>query len=345
MKKDLKLKEGRILDGRFNEGLLEETWFHGEISCDEAKARLSLNDQVGSYLVRNVGSLYILSFVGKIKHKIKHLTVPYSRAHGLLKENPGLKTEYEVVRYILSLGCKWFLHPVHRSKIIQPSDLENVKIEREDKKSLRCKLCENLSKSISDAYVHDANHRLSFCQRCKDLVLATSQVNHKRMCNPDFILKCKICSKYETKCPKALRRHTNTCQTNLKCSPCDKSFMTEKKLQRHECLVHKKRVSCDLCGMKLSLKSVLMHKRNVHKLDIVRSKNESRYQCPKCDFKTPYKQLLGKHLNTHKHKYQCNDCSFSTNKQLHIEKHNALFHKYLIPIKEKTREKMIIIGF
>ena len=61
------LKEGRTLDGRFNEGLLEETWFHGEISCDEAEARLALA-KAGSFLVRNVGILYIFSIVVLSSH-------------------------------------------------------------------------------------------------------------------------------------------------------------------------------------------------------------------------------------------------------------------------------------
>ena len=349
MKKDLNLKVGRILDGRFNEGLFEESWFHGEISCDEAEAILSLENLHGSFLVRNVGSLYIFSFVRIIQHKvnIKHLKVPSSRAHGLLKENPGLKTEYELIRYILfTLGCKYFLHPVNRSKNVQPIDFKIVKIDKEEKEFLKCKLCDDIAKSLGDANQHKATHTLSFCQICKEIVLLNNQTDHKRRCDPDFLLKCEICSKYETKFPSSLKLHKKTCQSLIKCSTCDKSFTSEKALQNHAIRVHKKRelarVPCDLCGSILSSASkVAMHKQAIHNI----IEKENRYQCPNCDFKTPYKQLLGKHLNTHKHKYQCNDCFFSTNKQLHIEKHNALFHKYLIPIKEKKREQMIIIAF
>ena len=52
------LKEGRTLDGRFNEGLLEETWFHGEITCDEAEARLALNIVYLRMMEKKVRILY-----------------------------------------------------------------------------------------------------------------------------------------------------------------------------------------------------------------------------------------------------------------------------------------------
>ena len=346
MKKDLKLKDGRILDGRFNEGLFEENWFHGEVSCDEAEARLSLHDRAGSFLVRNVGSLYIFSVVGKIQNKvsIKHLKVPYTRKHGLLKENPGLKTEYEVIRHILSSGCKYFL---------QTTDFKNIKIEKEEKESLKCKICEKNAKSIGDSHQHQQQHTFGFCPRCKGLTLVTNYAHHRRTCDPDFILRCETCSKYETKCPKSLNFHKKKCQalylSPFKCSSCDEPFITEKKLHIHEIKVHKKRVLCDLCGMSLNKKSIYMHKQIVHKLDVIKSKNKSRYQCPKCDFKTPFQKYIEHHMNfkhkEDKHKYQCDACSFSTRYKLEMKKHNAQFHKYLIPIKEKKSEKIVIIGF
>ena len=159
-----------------------------------------------------------------------------------------------------------------------------------------------------------------------------------------FLLKCEICSKYETKFPSSLKHHKKICKSPIKCSTCDKSFRSEKSLRSHAIRVHKKRelarAPCDLCGSILSSASkVAMHKQAIH--NIIESKNENRYQCPKCDFKTTYKTLWGKH----KHKYQCDDCPFFTNKKTQFEKHNALFHKYLIPIKEKKRENIVIIGF
>ena len=101
---------------------------------------------------------------------------------------------------------------------------------------------------------------------------------------------------------------------------------------------------CKKCYLETHSEGLLrQHKLESH--NIKESKNESKYQCPKCDFKTAYKRLLDTHLNTHKHRYQCDDCSFFTNRQLEFEKHNAHYHKYLIPIKAKKRENIVIIGF
>ena len=351
MKQKPILKDGRILDGRFNEGLLEENWYHGEISSDEAEARLELEYQVGSFLVRKVGSFHILSFVGKFQHKvcIKHLKVPTTRHHTLLKENPGLKTEYEVIKFILGMDCKYFLHPVDRPKNIQPTDLKSIKIAKEDTiEPFKCILCENIAKSRNDAIYHDSTHKLSFCERCKGFVLFTNQMHHKRICDPNFILKCEICSEYETKCPSSMKAHKKACHSipNFKCPSCDKSFRKERKLRIHEIEVHKKRVPCDLCGMTFAnTKGMPMHKKMVHDLDTVKSQNVNKYQCPKCDFKAPYFKMIKKHLNTHnKPKYQCEDCSFFTNRKIEFEKHNACFHKYLIPVKKKKRQKIVVVG-
>ena len=352
------LKEGRILDGRFNEGLLEENWYHGEISSAEAEARLDLEyHQVGSFLVRKVGKFYILSFLGKFQGKIciKHLKVPTSRHHTLLKENPGLKTEYDVIKFILSIDCKYkyFLHPVDRPKNIQPTDLKNIKITKKETieplKSLKCILCENIAKSRNDAIYHDITHKLSFCERCKGFVLLSNQLHHKRKCDPNFILKCELCSKYETKCPSNMRAHKKASHSepNIKCPLCDKGFRRERKLQIHEIEVHKKPVSCDLCGMTFANTYGLpMHKKMVHNLDTMKSQNMNKYQCPKCDFKAPWLKMINKHLNTHDKpfKYQCNDCAFFTNKKKEFEKHNACFHKYLMQVKKKEKQNIVIVG-
>ena len=136
-------------------------------------------------------------------------------------------------------------------------------------------------------------------------------------------------------------------EPNIKCPLCDKGFRRERKLQIHEIEFHKKPVSCDLCGMTFANTYGLpMHKKMVHNLDTMKSQNMNKYQCPKCDFKAPWLKMINKHLNTHDKpfKYQCNDCAFFTNKKKEFEKHNACFHKYLMQVKKKEKQNIVIVG-
>ena len=298
MKEQVYLIEGRRFGGRISEGLLEETWFHGEISCDEAKARLAFAE-VGSFLVRNVGNLYIISFVGKTTG-IKHVKVPSQRSHSLLIENPGLKTEYQVIIHILSLDCKFFLHPLDRPKDVMLSDSKILKDEESDGKSAvwQCSYCEIVVNTRQGLNKHKVTHGLMFCERCKTLYITTCQAAHRRKCDPNFILKCRRCSKFRTKNRTLLDDHKKICQANLKCSFCEKRFRREKSLRAHESAIHKKGVLCPFCNKTFRNDGILYsHQVNIHE-DIVKGRKR-KYPCPKCDYKATHKKLLIKHLNIH----------------------------------------------
>ena len=126
MKKDVQFYK------RLNKVLIGETWYHGEISCEEAEARLALAEKVGSFLVRNVGRIYMFSFVGT-KSGFKHVKVPTTRKASVLKEKlvePSiLESEYQVIKHILNMGCKYFLYPVDRPKHMLLGNLVSSKVE------------------------------------------------------------------------------------------------------------------------------------------------------------------------------------------------------------------------
>ena len=345
------LKEGRTLDGRFNEGLLEETWFHGEISCNEAEARLALAE-AGSFLVRNVGILYIFSFV-KNKTCIKHVKVPSNRRHSLLIENPELRTEYQVIKYILSLRCKFFLYPVDRPKYVLPSDPKSLENDGNGTNSvLRCSYCEIVVNSRENLNRHNMNHSLMYCEKCKTIFTTTSHALHKSKCDPNFLKekKCTRCSLFRTESRSHMDDHKKICKANFKCSTCEKLFRTERTLRMHESNLHKKRVLCNLCDKTFSNDSILyMHQVNIHE-DIIKSTNKNKHLCPKCDYETAHKKLLRKHINiAHpQYKYQCDECSFltSTKEKFKIHKINShpLTHQKEISLKQRKRKNVVVVG-
>lgn len=350
----LKMRKGVSFYKRLNEALLRETWFHGEISFEEAEARLALAEEVGSFLVRNVGMIYIFSFIGKFKHttNIKHVKVPSARKASVFKqkveseyleESSVLKSEYQVIKYILNLGCKYFLFPVNRPKHLLLGNLDNSKIkENKNVQILKCKYCEILAKSKKGLTQHYKCHKLTFCETCKILILTNNLPDHKRKekCNPTYQanFKCPTCEKL-FKHQTSMYAHKKKCQVNFKCFWCEKPFRYEKKLRLHEIKVHKKRVPCDQCDKTFSNDSALnMHKQVMHGIDIIKSTNICRYSCPKCDYKTPLKKMIEKHLS--KHKYHCENCPFFTNikkiYQKHIKDH---FHT------KKSKEHTFVVGF
>ena len=345
------LKEGRTLDGRFNEGLLEETWFHGEISCDEAEARLALA-KAGSFLVRNVGILYIFSFVQN-KTGIKHVKVPSNRKHSLLIENLELKTEYQVIKYILRLRCKFFLHPVDRPQDMLPTDPKSLENNsNNDSNSLfKCSYCEIFVTSRENLNKHKITHGLMYCEICKTMFPTTHHARHKSKCDPNFLLKCRRCSEFRTESRSHMDDHKTICQAKFKCSTCEKLFRSEKALRKHEIKSHKKRVLCALCDKTFSNDSILyMHQVNIHE-DIIKSKNKDKHLCPKCDYKTSHKKFLRKHLNIEhpQHKYQCDECSFSTSNKPKFKTHKThthpLSHQKEISLKQRRRKNVVVIGF
>ena len=138
--------------------------------------------------------------------------------------------------------------------------------------------------------------------------------------------------------------HRKTCQANFKCPSCERLFRNEKNLHYHEINVHKKRVPFDLCDKTFSIDSAFkMHKIVMHGIDIIKSTNMCKYSCPKCDFITPFKKLIEKHLNTHR--YKCENCPFSTTFKKKYQEHIKDHVNNKNAKDKKSKEQTVVVGF
>ena len=315
----------------WRKALKKETWFHGDISCDEAEARLSVAGTTGSFLVRFSRNLYIFSYIGG-KEIVRHLKVPFyfdwcdSSEQTIFKEFPNLDNEYEVIKKILSLNCPFFIRPVSRTEVSFP-DIRKVTLEKRSSEKYVCKICNFKALNGNQQFlVHNRRHRLIWCKKCSGFMTLGSRYFHRFSCDPDpdaAVYECDNCkTKYNSK--KNLRGHKKICdQKKFKCSICVKVFMTPGKLDSHLMERHQGFHSCDVCGKKLkSRKSLIFHQQSIHDID---TNNQTKsFFCPKCQYKTFNLPVLKYHIkNTHDNstKYSCTECSFSSKLKKEYSKH------------------------
>ena len=297
-------------DGPRNEGIIEEKWYHGEIGCAEAEARLQSADQVGSFLVRSVGTLFIISFV-RSADRIKHLRLPKVKNNAILVENPHLKTDYEVIKYLLGAKNDWLKSPLDKPDL-------PTKMKRDEHDVFSCKICEDRDNSKH----HSRIHRIHMCKRCKDIVFDSGSTTHEANCNPESSFECQICGK-RFKLLYVLKKHEKLCLVSLQCKMCGQRFNKEETLRNHETNVHRKQISCEECGVKCTTMSGWRtHKSSFHNPEKVGFKNAlDKYQCSDCQFTCPLKRQFDSHLLTHRKIYQCDECSYSSLSNMKYRKH------------------------
>ena len=301
------------------EALNNETWFHGDISCDEAVARLSVAGTAGSFLVRYSDPFYIFSFIHN-NNKIRHFKVPFNANFSLIKEFPDLNDEYKVMKKILSLKCQYFTKPVARPGVNLPT---KVILEKRCLERIVCSICNFKAESKEHLNGHMNNHRFCWCKRCGVFFSMAYYSHHKIACDPNTTLfPCEHCRKFKGKFPKELKQHQQKClQKKHRCSTCEKVFLSQEKLDFHYLRVHEKNCPCNICGKILgSRKAFIAHQKEMHNIGTELLK---LFFCPKCEFKTYGKAVLGRHVKTHDKKTQlkCKICSFTSWKNTKYAQH------------------------
>ena len=109
------------------------------------------------------------------------------------------------------------------------------------------------------------------------------------------------------------------------CDRCDKKFFTMTDQQKHIKIVHlnEKPFACEKCGKQYSTSGgLLIHNRSAH------GDQEEWLQCPECDKKFAYKQILQAHiLNNHdKGNYMCDECGVPYNTKSTLRQHKMAVH-------------------
>ena len=328
----------------WRKALRKETWFHGDISCDEAVARLSLAGKTGSFLVRFSHNLYIFSYMGS-KEKVRHLQVPHSLDHTLIQTFPNLDNEYEVIKKIFSLNCPFFTLPVSRTEVNFPN-ITKVTLEKRSSEKYVCKICNIKAPNGSKFIVHNRRHKLIWCSKCSGFMTIASRYLHRLSCDPEPdspVYECDNCkSKYNTR--RNFKLHTKKCDLKkFKCITCEKVFLTQEKVDSHFKDKHEQFHSCHICGNILKSRSALIfHQQSLH--DINTEKHTKSFFCPKCQFKTFNLSVLKYHIKiTHdqRTKYSCTECSFTS-------KFKTEYVKHLGKHKSKQKEDKnidIFVGF
>ena len=157
---------------------------------------------------------------------------------------------------------------------------------------------------------------------------------HEDKVNPDAVVHyCDKCT-YSCVGKKRFRRHQKS-HMDLNCAICGKHFETMEGLQKHDRNEHPlehnpdaELLSCDQCDFSCYSRDRLKaHKENVHKEDC-------KYQCHECDYKTPRRPALLLHINS-KHlgvknarpKYaRCKICRIRCNSHKLLAKHVEEVH-------------------
>ena len=124
---------------------------------------------------------------------------------------------------------------------------------------------------------------------------------------------CHLCN-HKNNTNEGLKRHIKIEHEGLRyeCLECDGAFTDRDGLKKHIKSVHKKvKVDCDMCGLKLSTRSLSMHKQRAHfKAKVYGAKTltetiftmmielSSGWKCKHCGKESNNKKLLKMHIQS-----------------------------------------------
>lgn len=186
-------------------------------------------------------------------------------------------------------------------------------------------------------------HEEHFCSKCNETYVGTVD-RHMIQRHHDDIqsYECDICSRNYSKL-KGLKRHMQSKhfaktknpskavnKTRVKCTICEKEFVSKDSLKSHKYRSHDKRnwKECQICNR--SYDNLKRHMQNVHSEE-GKTKNQVCHICG-----ASYKQMSGltKHMET-KHstdgEFFCHICNNGKNyrSKWYLKKHFAIVHAYV----------------
>ena len=236
---------------------------HGNISAQEAQRRLLLStgDKLGRYLVREVEGTYIISYVHE-PGNVKHIKLPSSKGHSILKHNPHLGSVQEIVQFMVTAMSNELRHQVLKENFgdedKKPSLISKWRPEVHNKDI--CLICEEVVSTKTVNYgqqsyqqictLHNKNHQVIFCPVCKKIIDGRNFGNvHKLKCGKD-LYQCDYCD-FKASLPNIVKSHVKNkhkFDSSIKCDICGDGFTSEDKLKSHKADRHEIGLDCERCG-------------------------------------------------------------------------------------------------
>ena len=229
----------------------------------------------------------------------------------------------------------------------------------------RCAECGRTYKSVGAMKTHQKlKHQVTTeedvkartCDICdKVLSSKTNLPSHRKIHQGDRAkFHCPDCS-YGTVQKTALIKHQMAKHSNLtfSCPECSKSYKWEIDLQRHQLKHQGVKFFCDLCDKKFSEKRLLnLHKKSDHEKVVLMCNEDGcdfetstagrlnahtkavhegiLYDCEICDFKSPRKGDVTRHMNSlhaKMKKHKCDYCDYRSGRLDSIKLHVSKKHK------------------
>ena len=324
----------------------DRDYFHGRISKNEAEKQLD-DMQAGTFLVRVEQfkkSLLIVLTLKDQTGKIRHVCLPNGKGgnkSSILKLNTHLKNKEETLDHVLKKGQSQLKYPLPFGQCHQSNYVESLIV------SLTCTICETQYPTEKRLTSHmDSTHRMAECGACDKIIFPFQFAGHKNNCTLSKIIMCNKCD-YTTQTSKLLKQHKKVhekYENAINCQQCNKSFFSEKMLNRHFLARHKKEFYCDYCGQKFASKfGKQNHEKNMHTF----INGRVLHRCRLCTFTSEDSFTMQVHKAKHRTKYFgpfiCKNCNREFKSQDNLTKH--VIKKICKRITVEESEEEVVLSF
>ena len=216
--------------------------------------------------------------------------------------------------------------------------LKHQAMTEQDVKARTCEFCGKILSSKTNLPSHRKIHLGDGAKfKCPDCTYSTVQktalIKHQMAKHSSLTFSCQFCSK-SYKWETDLQRHQLKHQgVKFFCDLCDKNFSQKRLLSLHKRTHHEKVVQkclIDGCDLETTLVSSLCaHKKAVHEGKL--------FYCEFCDFKSPVKGTVTRHmasLHDKVKKHKCDFCEYRSARLDSVKLHVSKRHK------TKTKKNM-----
>ena len=257
------------------------------------------------------------------------------------KIRPDLKSS-EFVRYVCEYCQIQF--DAKPNLINHQRELHQAEKEEEAKaiEALYCKACDRQFKNKSAAYHHfKLHHKKKFmCAKCDDIFPSMHELEkhletHRKRNEREKNL-------IEDNANNQNKISQGTGGSRVKCNECDVELKYASCMTSHWRTVHNVRLSCTVCNLKFSKKSLLSeHEQESHKEFTLPSQQNidicEEFTCRPCDKKFTSKQSFNGHIRkVHLKQYSCDKCEKQYASRRDLNNHLKVHGK---------REENVVEGF